>query len=176
MLAIVSFLACLYCYGPSVSSLACVQRHPNRGLCLATTFTFARNIHESSEGRTEEHAVLDDAAKNLSELYDNLKGHSGAASRRLSVPEKQLIRRKSESEAVVTKLREALRKASATGTHNRWQSVYLALKGVLGDKEVANIAKRLDCIRKQIDTALLFSIQHVTSEHSYHHSGNILIP
>ncbi|KAH8733114.1 hypothetical protein GQ44DRAFT_754613 [Phaeosphaeriaceae sp. PMI808] len=61
-----------------------------------------RELYNSADGQTEEHAVLDNAARNLSELYRSLN-ISGKKydTRNLTEADRQLIKLKAESEKIV---------------------------------------------------------------------------
>jgi hypothetical protein len=61
-----------------------------------------RELYDSADGRIEEHVVLDNAARNLSELYNDLHATGQFLDpRELTVADKQLIELKHESEDVV---------------------------------------------------------------------------
>jgi hypothetical protein len=122
-----------------------------------------REIYKSADGRITEHAVLDDAARHLSELLNSLRNYEKTQKDRgAEVADKQLIRLKLESEEVVAELQHALQKARVqnTGKSRKWQSVRQGLMSVRTNKEISALGIRLDSIRRQIDTAVLVSIRY----------------
>lgn len=122
-----------------------------------------RQVYKSADGRTTEHAVLDDAARNLSELLNSLRSFEKTQQERVAtVANEQLIKLKLESEEAVAELQHALQRARVqnTGKSRKWQSVRQGLMSVRTNKEISALAVRLDNIRRQIDTAVLVSIRY----------------
>jgi hypothetical protein len=119
-------------------------------------------LYQSADGRLASHAILDNASQNLLTLYNDLGKFQRPDPRNLNAADEQLVQLKIDSETVVNKLRDALEKAKLSGErHKKWQSIYQALKSVYNDKEISSLANQLDNIRKQVDTALLVSLQYV---------------
>lgn len=112
-----------------------------------------RELYKSADGSLAEHAVLSDAARNLFELQEELQLSDTSGSH------KKLIKLQKESEDVVQELAKIMDKAKRKNGNRKWQSIYQALRSVKTDREISNIARRLDKIRKQVDTALLVSIR-----------------
>jgi hypothetical protein len=134
-------------------------------------------LYNSADGRLGEHAVLENAARNLSELYTSLHkskiDSEPDASERyrdldvsgthrrihdLTVADQQLKQLALESENIVQDLQVILKEVRLVTRHKKWQSIHQAIKSVRTDTQIAILASRLDEIRKQIDTAVLFSI------------------
>ncbi|KAF2823870.1 hypothetical protein CC86DRAFT_384404 [Ophiobolus disseminans] len=131
-------------------------------------------LYKSANGRTEEHDILDSAASNLSELHKDLQvsGSTGNP-RKLRASDRQLLELKLQSQKVVAELSAALAKARVSGPHQKWQSVYQALKSVSTDKDISNLANQLDDIRKQVDTAILVSLRRTVDKLSHSQSACI---
>jgi hypothetical protein len=120
-------------------------------------------IYNSTDGQLQDHAILDDAAQNLSELYADLQRSANINTRKLDAADKQLLSLKKESEAITKELRKALDKARLKSGPQKWRSIFQALKSVWTEKEISRLATRLDSIRKQVDTALLVSLRWVNA-------------
>lgn len=102
--------------------------------------TQSYEIYKSSDGSMAEHAILDDAAKNPSELYDSLDSHNGQFYRKPSVADNLLSQLKRKSAGVVNTLRNALKKARKINTRIKWRSVDQALAGILDKRGIATLA------------------------------------
>ncbi|CAO2649639.1 Nn.00g070240.m01.CDS01 [Neocucurbitaria sp. VM-36] len=122
-------------------------------------------LYNSADGRIEEHAVLDNAAQNLSELCSDLS-NSIVTYKHGSTADKQLIALQEESVAVTQRLREALAAARLKPGHRKWQSIYQAVRSVYSDQEISKLATQLDNIRKQIDTVLLVHLRQALNKPS----------
>ncbi|KAH7074711.1 hypothetical protein BKA63DRAFT_596298 [Paraphoma chrysanthemicola] len=125
-------------------------------------------LYSSADGRVDEHAVLDAALNNLTELYDTLHSTSSHKTRRnplkATVADRQLIELQNESDKIVKDLRTKLENVRITGPHRAWQSIYQALRSVSTDKEISRLASRLQSIRKEVDTAILVSLRHTIDD------------
>jgi pyruvate-formate lyase-activating enzyme len=120
-----------------------------------------QEIYSSSDGSTAEHALLSDVARNLAELHQSLIVSGSVrdkGKRKLTVADKQLLDLKIESQKIVKDLQEALNKIKLSKKDRKWRSVRHALLSIQSDKEIANLAARLDSIRKQVDSAAMISI------------------
>lgn len=120
-------------------------------------------LYNSADGRTEDHAILENATKNLSELHNDLT-REAPIKQNLSVADKQLITLQKESAALAKKLRAALEKSKVKKGHRKWQSVYQAIRSVCSEQEISTLATQLDDIRKQVDTVLLVSLRYALSD------------
>jgi len=118
-------------------------------------------LYNSADGRTEEHAMLDNAAENLSRLYEDLNSCLKSNSRKLTQADQQLLELSARSKVVVDELRQALDKAKVMADDRKWQSVYQALRTIRTDKQISTLAGQLGEIRKQVDTAILISLRYV---------------
>jgi hypothetical protein len=116
-------------------------------------------IYNSTDGRIRDHAILNDAARHLSDLHNDLRMSDTLKFSKLAVADKKLIELKAESQKVVRDLEEALDKAKVSGGKKKWQSVYQALKSVRTESQISSLVDRLETIRKQVDTAVLISIR-----------------
>lgn len=119
----------------------------------------SHEIYKSVDGRSKEHAVLDDAAKNLRELSSDLGKYTRPNLRSLNAADKQLVRLRRECEEVVQELRDALEDLKLEGDHTKWQSIHQALRSIWTQRDISDLEMRLDKIRKGIDTALLVSLR-----------------
>jgi hypothetical protein len=131
----------------------------------ARIISSTHQLYTSNDGKLEEHAVLEAATKNLSELYEDLlRSSKPNAHRDLSASDRQLARLKNESEVVVGDLIEWLQHVQLKAPRRSWRSIYEALTTVLDKKEfkkISKLADRLNKIRKEIDSAILVSLQYV---------------
>lgn len=118
-------------------------------------------LYVSADGSLREHAIIDNAANNLSTLYHDLQKSNESIKGNLSDADRLLVKLKEDSEVVVRKLRAALTKAKTKRLHSKAQSVFQALKSVFGDAEIVQFASELESIGKQVNTALLFSLRYV---------------
>jgi hypothetical protein len=123
----------------------------------------SHEFRESADGRIEQHVILDNAAAHLLDLCNGLQRYDGISVHRLNGADEQLYLIKLETELVVKELRNALDKAKLVGTHKKWRSFYQAFQSVWQDNDIAGLARRLDELRKQVDTALLFSLRYTES-------------
>ncbi|KAH7087599.1 hypothetical protein FB567DRAFT_525324 [Paraphoma chrysanthemicola] len=128
-------------------------------------------LYISADGRVEEHAVLDAALNNLTELYNTLQSTSSHKARRTRLKatptDRQLIKLQNESEKIVKDLRSKLETVRISGPHRKWQSIYQALRSVSSDKEISRLASKLQSIRKEVDTAILVSLRHSIEDLRY---------
>jgi hypothetical protein len=124
-------------------------------------------LYTSSDGKLEEHAVLETAIKNVSELYEDLRASPTADDvRRLSASDRQLMKLKTESEAVVEDLKEWLEHVQPKAPRRSWRNIYEAFKTVRKEeelKEISTLASKLDNLRKQVDSAILISLRYVVT-------------
>ncbi|OCL12856.1 hypothetical protein AOQ84DRAFT_372705 [Glonium stellatum] len=98
-------------------------------------------LYDSADGILKDHAILEDAANNLSKLcvkLERLKKLSALSKYgKLSAADEQLLKLSKKSEEASTEIATALERVKVGGRHRKWQ------------KE----------IRKQVDTALLVSLR-----------------
>ncbi|KAF2114584.1 hypothetical protein BDV96DRAFT_101489 [Lophiotrema nucula] len=123
-----------------------------------------REIYLSSEGRLDDHVILDNAARNLSELCQELAKMARAPSRTVSLVDQQLEALRAESAAIAMKLQRALESLSTQGGKKKWQSILQGLRSIWKEQDILDLKRRLDDVRKQIDTALLVSLRHAIEE------------
>jgi hypothetical protein len=116
-------------------------------------------LHNSAHGMIGEHVVVEGAARNLSELYQDL--HKSCESgtswkrRRIPVSDRQLMELKAETEMVVNDISSLLNKVRPEVTHGRWQSLHQALRSISTDKKLSALVNRLNDLRQQTNTAIL---------------------
>ncbi|KAF2730953.1 hypothetical protein EJ04DRAFT_579444 [Polyplosphaeria fusca] len=125
-------------------------------------------IYTSADGQVKDHAILDDAAKNLAELYRDLQVYGKTDSHKATNADKQLVTLRKECESIVKSLRQALSKARLKSSSRKWQSIYQALRSVWNEKEISALATQLENVRRQIDTALLVSLRQGIDELAKH--------
>jgi len=139
----------------------------------------SREIYRSTDGALDKNLALEQIAKNLSELNAALRldrepgdlfTHKGttAAKRRKSkaakfarpprnpsAVEQQLNRICEECDSVTQQLLKELDKLKLRGGQRKWGSFRQALSNVWSQGEIQELEKKLEGIRKQIDTTLL---------------------
>jgi hypothetical protein len=121
-----------------------------------------RELYHSTDGRIEEHVSLDVAAQNLLELSRELQRSVVSDDPRpRTAVDQQLIDLKVKTEQIAKDLRSSLENVQLTGPHRKWKSIHQALRTISTDKEVSDIANRLDQVRKQVDTTILVSLRYV---------------
>jgi hypothetical protein len=137
----------------------------------------SREIYESTDGITEDYRILEDSAKNLSELLTTLstplekelgKHSKDLGSKptdpQLVQPGTQLVQLCKECKNVTASLLVELDRLKPKGSHGKLQSVYQAIRQLLSDRKILPLEKKLDDIRKQVDTVLLISLKYAVRE------------
>jgi len=117
-------------------------------------------ISHSAEGVLESHTFLEDAANNLSELYQEL-AKNNTKSTKLSEADRQLLKLRRECQDVTKNLIDLLNCVKNQNPHDKWQSVRQAILCMWSQKDILAHETKLDSIRKQIGTALLCSLRYV---------------
>jgi transcriptional regulator CtsR len=118
------------------------------------------DCYNSIGGRIPQHAILNDAAVNLADLYSNLLIERETHTMKSTVADKQLINLQNKTEKAVKSLQQALENVRLKGDPTKWNSIYHALKSVLKDREISYLGSQLDTIRAEVDTVLLFSLRY----------------
>jgi len=116
-------------------------------------------IYSSIDGKLDSHAVLDNAAKNLEELSNELRSNDMLKRRKLGTADAQLVALWTECGTVTKKIHEALRKLRVSSGNRKWQSTAVALRSIFSDKEINGLESKLNNIRTQINTAVLVSLR-----------------
>jgi hypothetical protein len=116
-------------------------------------------LYKSADGQIAEYVMLEQAATNLEDLYRGFHGTLSSDVRTLSIADRQLADLQAQARTVVDKLRLALKKVQVTEKNRKWQSIYQAVRTVYTDNEISRIAIELNHIRKQVDSAILVSLQ-----------------
>jgi hypothetical protein len=120
----------------------------------------AHELRHSATGLVEEHSILDNAARNLTDLYDELYERSVPLGAKHSDADQQLRKLQDDSQEIARSILAELNRVKLSSKPKTWHSIYLALNGVLGHKRIYDLTKRLEGIRKEVDTTLLFSIRY----------------
>lgn len=123
-------------------------------------------IYHSADGRLNTYTVLEEAAENLTDLSRRLREESvgssslGAA-KTDNLAERQLLQLCKESREITTEIVENINKvkANAGAGSKALQSVAQAIRCVWNEREIKDLETRLQNIRQQINTALLFSLR-----------------
>jgi hypothetical protein len=118
-----------------------------------------REIYHSRDGQLQDHVILDDAATNLSALMTELRSIEVPKPKEQTAADRQLIQLRQDCKTIARELHDQLEQARAQGGHQKWQSVYQAIKSVYSENRIAAIQSRLDNIRKQLDTVLLVTLR-----------------
>ncbi|KAF2110995.1 hypothetical protein BDV96DRAFT_193895 [Lophiotrema nucula] len=125
----------------------------------------SKEIYQSTEGTLDTCVQLEEAAKNLTELCQDLEqntlnGQSSiSANTALSAADKQLLELGKQCERVTSALIKTLQRLKGQGSNNKWQSIRQAIRFAWSEKDIAAHERKLDAIRRQIDTALLRSLR-----------------
>lgn len=150
----------------------------------------AKEIYRSADGTLESCQNLRQAAQNLSELSADLYRNTpknqrlnksknlrprpedvegrpnGLRSKRndleLSSADEQLLRLTEDARELSQGIADAVHKTAAYGDHKTFWSIQQALRAVWNQRNFSALEARLENIRRQIDTALLVSLRHVT--------------
>jgi hypothetical protein len=118
-----------------------------------------REIYHSRDGQLQDHVILDDAATNLSALVTELRSIEVPKPKEQTAADRQLIQLRQDCRTIARELHDQLERVRAQGGHQKWQSVYQAIKSVYSENRIAAIQSRLDNIRKQLDTVLLVTLR-----------------
>lgn len=125
-------------------------------------------IYQPTDGEAvENHAVLQDIAKNLFRLslnidHNDLKRLSSDPKRpKLSEAAEQLLKLSDETKILTTTLIDAILQAQARGSFSdpKWQTGRDALLTVWKKKEITGLKKKLKNVRKEVDTALMVALR-----------------
>lgn len=119
-------------------------------------------VYHSADGRTQEHVNLITIADSLSQLSRDMVANEENWRQETTAAYKQLVALQDEIEDVVRKIHEAIDKARVKESHKVWASVYQAIRSVRSDKEISELASRLNNIRQRANTVLLISLSLVT--------------
>ena len=120
-----------------------------------------KEIYTSTDDTFQNATSLEDATANINELLveleDKTSVNHGKSGRQAA--DKQLVRLAQDSIDIANTLRttlDGLRHKRHGGKRNAFDQ---GLRSVLQQKKIVDIADRLDAIRKQVDTAILFSLR-----------------
>jgi len=125
-------------------------------------------LYQSADGALEEHVALGDVALNLRELSkelatpfttDDLKQMRSGKRQKRSRPEKQLEDIRIECNEVTKQLLNTLGDLMVKKRHRKWHSFRQALTSVWNENEIHALERRLERIRKQLDTTLLVCLR-----------------
>lgn len=119
----------------------------------------SKELYKSVDGQTAEHALLENAAQNLSDLSADLGTHTGPNISHLTKSDKILLKLKHECQDTATELREALQRAKLKRPRSKWESLREAVTITLGDEEVEKLSLRFESLRKELDTTILLSLR-----------------
>ncbi|ORY14588.1 hypothetical protein BCR34DRAFT_479383 [Clohesyomyces aquaticus] len=128
----------------------------------------SKEIYRSADGVLETVTVLEQAANQLQEMSADLKAGPPDLSEEemkyqkpMSASERQLLQLSQEAKDISEEIVQAVNKIKVKGSKKAWKSVEQALRSVWSQKEMSALETRLDTLRKQIDTALLFSLRSI---------------
>jgi DNA repair exonuclease SbcCD ATPase subunit len=76
-----------------------------------------------------------------------------------SMAEKQLANLSKETESITTRIIEAIQKLKSNEKNTKFQSVRQAFRSVWSESQLKSLEASLETIRRQTDTALLFSVR-----------------
>lgn len=120
-----------------------------------------KEIYTSTDDTFQNAKSLEAATANISELLVELEDKTSVNHRRSGrqTADKQLVRLAHDSIDIANTLRttlDGLRHKKDDGKRNAFDQ---GLRSVLQQEKIVEIADRLDAIRKQVDTAILFSLR-----------------
>lgn len=131
-------------------------------------------IYGSADGMSAEHISIGDISKSLSELIvplrarrdTRLENERNVSNRNRpqekgSVAEKELNRICEDCDKVAQQLQQELEKLRLRGGHRKWGSFKQALSNMWNQSQISALEKKLERIRKQVDTTLLVSLRYV---------------
>ena len=129
-----------------------------------------KEIYHSPDGTLKIHTVLKEAAKNLHELslglIEDISVPEVPFSKvcrtkrgEKSVAEEQLLELSAQTKEITDKIIGAIQRIEVDDVGKMWKSIDQAFRSVWSQKELESLEARLDNIRKQINTALLFSLR-----------------
>jgi hypothetical protein len=122
----------------------------------------SREIYQSADGALTTQTELDTIAKSLRSLCSpfRLWDPADGARRRPHPTELQLYHLCKDCVRVSNNLEEALKRLKeGGGSHERWRSFRQALSAVKSESEIEQLCKRMERIRNQIATILLFIVR-----------------
>jgi hypothetical protein len=83
-----------------------------------------------------------------------------AESRQKREDERQLVELSAETKQITKSVIDAISSLKPEGDVSRFQSVRLAIRSIWNERQIKSLETNMDNIRKQIDTALLFSVRN----------------
>jgi hypothetical protein len=101
----------------------------------------------------------------MPESYSNftanreVKGQLQAESRRRREDEQHLVELSAGLKRITQNILDAMSAYKPEGDASRLKSIRLAVRSIWNDQQIKSMEGDLDNIRKQIDTALLFSVR-----------------
>ena len=141
--------------GLASSILQCLQ-------FVGSLISQSREIYKSVDGATEEVISFRDMARNLAAINQDLISRpSQSDETRLSKAEKRLRQLCEESKSINEEVLATLEHLQLKGSRTGWDSFKRALNSAWKKSEVDALQKRLDGIRKELDTTLLISVRYL---------------
>ncbi|KFY73376.1 hypothetical protein V499_06546 [Pseudogymnoascus sp. VKM F-103] len=128
-------------------------------------------IYRSADGMSAEHVSIGDISKGLSELIIPLRARSDTrldnvrnanknrSKEKLSVAEKELNRICKDCDDMAQQLLQELDKMRLHGGQRKWGSFRQALGNMWNQSQITALEKKLERIRKQVDTTLLVCLR-----------------
>lgn len=140
--------------GLASNILQCVQLAGN-------IISKSREIYKSVDGATEEVVCIADIARNLSAICQDLPDLSPEAKRtKLSTAEKRLRELCEETKSISAEFLKMLEQLEPKEPRTGWNSFKQALNSTWKQSDIRALEKRLDGIRKQLNTTLLICLRY----------------
>jgi hypothetical protein len=117
------------------------------------------DIYRSANGALDSHAALENVAKRLNSLAQDVLGCRPPPTAKQSNAEKRLQEICDECVAVNKKLLELLQKLKVNGPHRKWESFRQIINITMRKKDVTRLEEDLKQIQWSIDSTLLFCLR-----------------
>jgi hypothetical protein len=137
------------------------ERQPRALRNLREATAAKRNAEHNAALRERQPPALRQFREATAAKQPNLGVAKSTKSKNLSVAEKQLDQICEECDRVTRQLLKGLDKLKLQGRHRKWGSFRQALSNVWSQGEIRALEKKLNGVRKRVDTTLLVYLRYV---------------